>query len=163
MLRVSHYFVEDCKLWLLSTLCWIAKTRDFLKYRKQVLCYHYKSRVSASIYVTKIKTWFSTVSKQKTTTTTTTTTTFIIIVKRNLKASEIIDCTCTIASISSIARFAFANVWSVCVVTDSVYLTFAGICFAFVNICQKREKREKNKKIGFGFHSRVMYVHVWKK
>lgn len=68
--RVNHYFVEDCKLWLLSTLCWIAKTRDFLKCRKQVLSYHYKSRVSAFIYVTKIKTWFSTVSKQKKTTTT---------------------------------------------------------------------------------------------
>ena len=48
-----------------STLCWIAKKRDFLKCRKQVLSYHYKSRVSAFIYVTKIKTWFSTVSKQK--------------------------------------------------------------------------------------------------
>ena len=68
---------------------------------------------------------------------------FIIIVKTNMKAPEIIDCTCTVKSISSISRFACANVWSVRVLTKSIYMTFVGICFAFVNICQK-EKRMKN-------------------
>ena len=65
----------------------------------------------------------------------------------NLKATEIIDCTCTIASISSISRFAYANVWSVCVVTSSIYMTFVGVCFAFVNIFhKKKEKRMYEKK-----------------
>ena len=65
-----------------------------------------------------------------------------------MKTPEIIDCTCTVASISSISRFACANVWSVRVVTKSIYVAFVGICFAFVNICQKKkkEKREKNEK-----------------
>ena len=66
-----------------------------------------------------------------------------------MKASEIIDFTCTVASISSISKFACANVWSVRVVTKSIYVTFVGICFAFVNICQKKRKkkrREKNEK-----------------
>ena len=76
-----------------------------------------------------------------------------MIVKTNMKASEIIDCTCTIASISSISRFACANVWSVRDVTKSIYVTFVGVCFAFVNICKKKKKegeeeeeREKNEK-----------------
>ena len=60
-----------------------------------------------------------------------------------MKAPEIIDCTCTVKTISSISRFACANVWSVRVLTKSIYMTFVGICFAFVNICQK-EKRMKN-------------------
>ena len=34
----------------------------------------------------------------------------IMMVKMNLKATEIIDCTCTVASISSISRFAYAKV-----------------------------------------------------
>ena len=63
-------------------------------------------------------------------------------VKTNMKASEIIDCTCTVASISSISRFACANVWSVRVVTKSIYVTFVGACFAFVNICKKKKKKE---------------------
>ena len=67
----------------------------------------------------------------------------IMMVKMNLKATEIIDCTCTVASISSISRFAYANVWSVCVVTSSIYMTFVGVCFAFVNIFQKKKKKEK--------------------
>ena len=69
-------------------------------------------------------------------------------------ASEIIYCTCTMASISNISRFACANVWSACVVTSSIYVAFAWICFAFVNICQKRkkkEKKEKKMKNGSGF------------
>ena len=81
-----------------------------------------------------------------------------------MKASEIIiDCTYTVASISSISWFACANVWSLRVVTCSIYVTFVGVCFAFVNICQKKkkEKREKNKKkMGFGFYSKVIHVHV---
>ena len=105
-------------------------------------------RVIAFPYVIKIKSWLSVVSKK-------TTkkkqqhqqTKNIIIVEKNLKASEIIDCTCTIASISSISRFACANVWSVCVITSSIYMTFARVRFAFVNICQKiKIKREKNEK-----------------
>ena len=71
---------------------------------------------------------------------------FIIIVKTNMKAFEIIDCTCTVASISSISRFACANVWSVRVVTKSIYVTFVGVCFAFVNICKKEKKKKKEKK-----------------
>ena len=63
-------------------------------------------------------------------------------VKTNMKASEIIDCTCAVASISSISRFACANVWSVRVVTKSIYVTFVGVCFAFVNICKKEKKKE---------------------
>ena len=78
-----------------------------------------------------------------------------MMVKTNMKASEIIDCTCTVASISSISRFACANVWSVRDVTKSIYVTFVGVCFAFVNICKKKKKkkegeeeeeREKNEK-----------------
>ena len=73
---------------------------------------------------------------------------FIKIVKTNMKAPEIIDYTCTVASISSISRFACANVWSVRVVTKSIYVTFVGICFAFVNICQKKQNKEKRMKNG---------------
>ena len=91
---------------------------------------------------------------------------FIIIVKTNMKAPEIIDCTCTVASISSISRFACANVWSVRVVTKSIYVTFVGICFAFVNICQKKKNKEKKRKewkTGFVFYSKVIHVHVCEK
>ena len=63
-----------------------------------------------------------------------------------MKASEILDCTCTVASISSISRFACANVWSVRVVTKSIYVTFVGIRFAFVNNCQKKKKKEKRER-----------------
>ena len=81
-----------------------------------------------------------------------------------MKAPEIIDCTCTVASISSISSFACANVWSVRVVTKSIYVTFVGICFAFVNICQKKkEKREKNKKRDLCFIQKsYMYMYVKK-
>ena len=81
-----------------------------------------------------------------------------------MKASEIIDCTCTVASISSISRFACANVWSVLVVTKSIYVTFVGICFAFVNICQKKkEKREKNEKWDLCFIQKsYMYMYMKK-
>ena len=74
----------------------------------------------------KLKLGFPRYQNKKTTTTARTK--FIIIVK---------------TSISSIARFAFANVWSVCVVAGNVYVTFAGVCFAFVNICQKKRKKRK--------------------
>ena len=84
----------------------------------------------------KLKLGFPRYQNKKTTTTARTK--FIIIVK---------------TSISSIARFAFANVWSVCVVAGNVYVTFAGVCFAFVNICQKKRKKRKEWKIGFGFYS----------
>ena len=42
------------------------------------------------------------------------------------------------------------------VATSDIYVTFVGVCFAFVNICQKR-KKEKRMKMGFGFHSKVIY------
>ena len=89
---------------------------------------------------------------------------FIIIVKTNIKAPEIIDCTCTVASIPSISRFACANVWSVRVLTKSIYVTFVGICFAFVNICKKKKKQEKRMKNGI----RVLFKShtctcMWKK
>ena len=84
-----------------------------------------------------------------------------------MKASEIIDSTCTVASISSISRFACANVWSMRVVTKSIYVTFVGICFAFVNICQRKkkrkEKREKNEKWNFCFIQKsYMYMYMKK-
>ena len=81
----------------------------------------------------------------------------------NMKASEIIDCTCTVVSISSISRFACANVRSVRVVTRSIDVTFVGVCFAFVNICQKKGKKRKEWKMGFGFYSKVIHVHVCEK
>ena len=82
-----------------------------------------------------------------------------------MKAYEIIDCTYTVASISSISRFACANVWSVRVVTKSIYMTFVGICFAFVNICQKKnaEGREKNEKWYLLFIQKsYMYMYMKK-
>ena len=75
-------------------------------------------------------------------------------VSKKRQQSGIIDCTCTIASISSVSRFACAIVWLVGVITR--------ICFAFVNICQKRREEEKRIKMGFGFHSGAIHVHVWK-
>ena len=59
---------------------------------------------------------------------------FIVMVKTNMKAFEIINFTCTVVSISSISRFACANVWSVRVLIKSIYVSFVGVCFAFVNI-----------------------------
>ena len=80
-----------------------------------------------------------------------------------MKASEIIDCTCTIASISSISRFACANVWSMRVVTKSIYVTFVGICFAFVNNCQKKKRKEKKEKWNFCFIQKsYMYMYMKK-
>ena len=32
-----------------------------------------------------------------------------------------------------------------CVVTSSIYLTFTGVCFAFVNICQKKKRKRREK------------------
>ena len=83
-------------------------------------------------------------------------------VSKKRQQSGIIDCTFTIASISSISRFACAIVWLVWVITSSVYVIFARICFAFVNICQKKREKEKRMKMGFGFHSGAIHVHVWK-
>ena len=83
-----------------------------------------------------------------------------------MKASEIIDFTCTVASISSISKFACANVWSVRVVTKSIYVTFVGICFAFVDICQKKEKKKGEKRMKNGicvlFKSHT-FTCLWKK
>ena len=60
-----------------------------------------------------------------------------------------VDCTCTIMSISDISRFACTDVWSVCVITRSVYVTFVRSCFAFISICHTitKERREKVKNI----------------
>ena len=90
---------------------------------------------------------------------------FIIIVKTNKKASEIIDSTCTVASISGISRFACANVRSVRVVTKSIYVTFVGVCLAFANICQEKywEEREKNEKWDLVFIQKsYMYMYMKK-
>ena len=46
------------------------------------------------------------------------------------------------------------------VITSSVYVTFARTCFVFVNICQKKREKEKRIKMGFGFHSGAIHVHV---
>ena len=87
----------------------------------------------------------------------------IVIVKTNMKAFEIINFTCTVASISSISRFACANVWSVRVVTKSIYVTFVGVCFAFVNIFQKKRKKEKRIKNGIFLNQKsYMYMCVKK-
>ena len=43
----------------------------------------------------------------------------------------------------------------VCVVTSSIYLTFTGVCFAFVNICQKKRKRREKIKNGIWFFFRA--------
>ena len=67
-------------------------------------------------------------------------------ISKKRQQSGIIDCTFTIASISSISRFACAIAWLVWVITSSVYVTFARICFAFVNICQKKREKEKRMK-----------------
>ena len=83
-------------------------------------------------------------------------------VSKKRQQSGIIDCSCTIASISSISRFACSIVWLVGVITSSVYVAFARVCFAFVNICQKKREKEKRIKMGFGFHSGAIHVHVWK-
>ena len=83
-------------------------------------------------------------------------------VSKKRQQPGIIDYTFTIASISSISRFACAIVWLVWVITSSVYVIFARICFAFVNICQKKMEKEKRMKMGFGFHSGAICVHVWK-
>ena len=80
-----------------------------------------------------------------------------------MKAFEIINFTCKVASISSISRFACANVWSVRVLTMSIYVTFVGVCFAFVNIFQKKRKKEKRIKNFFFFYSKVIHVHVCEK
>ena len=88
---------------------------------------------------------------------------FIVIVKTNMKAFEIINFTCTVASISSISRFACANVWSVLVLTMSIYVTFVGVCFAFVNIFQKKEKKRKELKLDLFFYSEVIHVHLYEK
>ena len=64
-----------------------------------------------------------------------------------MKASEIIDCICTIVSISNITRFAYANVWSVFVNTRSLLVAFAKECFAFISICRKIRKKQRKKYI----------------
>ena len=87
----------------------------------------------------------------------------IVIVKTNMKAFEIINFTCTVASISSISRFACANVWSVRVLTKSIYVTFVEVCFAFVNIFQKKEKKRKELKMGFFLFKSHTCKCVWKK
>ena len=76
-----------------------------------------------------------------------------------MKAFEIINFTCTVASISIISRFACANVWSVRVLTKSIYVTFVEVCFAFVNIFQKKEKKRKE----LNFYSKVIHVNVCEK
>ena len=81
-----------------------------------------------------------------------------------MKVSEIIDCTCTVASISGISRFAWANMWSVRVFTSDIYVTFVGVRFAFVNICQKKEKKEKRMKNWFWFLFKShKCTFIWKK
>ena len=80
-----------------------------------------------------------------------------------MKTFEIINFTCTVASISSISRFACANVGSVRVVTKSIYVTFVGVCFAFVNIFQKKGKKEKRIKNGIFLNQKsYMYMCVKK-
>ena len=68
-----------------------------------------------------------------------------ILVNKNLKALKTIDGTCTIPAISVKSRFAYAHVWSVCVITRSLLVAFARGCYAFINICCKIRKRHRKK------------------
>ena len=52
--------------------------------------------------------------------------------------------TCTIMPISDKSRFAYAHVWSVCVITRSLLVTFANECLTL--ICRKIRKKEGPKK-----------------
>ena len=51
-----------------------------------------------------------------------------------------------------------------CAVTSSIYLTFTGVCFAFVNICQKKKKERREKiKNGIWFFFRAYMYNNKKK
>ena len=52
--------------------------------------------------------------------------------------------TCTTMPISDKSGFAYAHVWSVCVITRSLLVTFANECLTF--ICRKIRKKEGPKK-----------------
>ena len=52
--------------------------------------------------------------------------------------------TWTIMPISDKSRFAYAHVWSVCVITRSLLVTFANECLTF--ICRKIRKKEGPQK-----------------
>ena len=87
-------------------------------------------------HVTKINNNDKQSSKQK----------LIILVNMNLKAFQTVDCTCTIMSISDKSRLTWAGIWSVCVITRSLFVAFVRVCFAFINICRKiRNKKKMNK------------------
>ena len=77
-----------------------------------------------------------------------------------MKASEIIDCTCTVVSISSISSFACANVWSVRVFTSSIYVTFIGVRFCIRQYLSKKGK--KNKKWDLVFIQKS-YMYMYRK
>ena len=81
-----------------------------------------------------------------------------------MKVSEIIDCTCTVASISSISRFACANMWSVRLFTRGIYVTFVGLRLHSLISVKKRKKKEKRMKnwICFLFKSHKS-TFIWKK
>ena len=68
-----------------------------------------------------------------------------ILINNNLEAFKTIDGTCTIPPISDISKFACAHVWSACVITRSLIVTFAGGCLPFINICRKIKKKQRIK------------------
>ena len=76
-----------------------------------------------------------------------------ILINNNLEAFRTIDGTCTIPLISDISKFACAHVWSACVITRSLIVTFAGGCLAFINICRKIKKKQRKKRIKYQLKS----------
>ena len=65
--------------------------------------------------------------------------------------------TCTIMPISDKSRFAYAHVWSVCVITRSLLVTFANECLTF--ICRKIRKKEGPKKKNTWININYRYKH----
>ena len=76
-----------------------------------------------------------------------------ILINNNLEAFKTIDGTCTIPPISDISKFACAHVWSACVITHSLIVTFAGGCLTFINICRKIKKKQRKKRIKYQLKS----------
>ena len=69
----------------------------------------------------------------------------IALFNKNLKAFETIDGCLYDMPISDKPRFAYAHVWSVCIITRSLHVAFANEYFAFISICRKIRKKEGKK------------------
>ena len=73
----------------------------------------------------------------------------IALFNKNLKAFETIDGCLYNMPISDKPRFAYAHVWSVCVITRSLHVAFANeylhLSVSLVKLERKKEKNEKMK------------------